>query len=66
MPKSNLPPPPNWKKKGGLDTIEKSLIIGEPPWTIINIALQKKKSLKTKRGKWGKCVSRKSGKKKKH
>ena len=65
MPISNLPPPPSGKKKkGGLDTIEKSLILGEPPCKITNIVVQKKKCLKTKRGKWGKCVSGKSGKNK--
>ena len=67
VPKSNLPPPPTEKtkpkgKKGGLDTIEKPLIIGEPPRKIRNIVVTKtkKKTLKTKRGKWGKCGSKKN------
>ena len=47
VPKSNLPPPPPTEKtkpkgkKGGLDTIEKRLIIGEPHWKIRNIVVTK-------------------------
>ena len=47
-PKSNLPPPLTKKtkltgKKGGLDTTQKPLIIGESPWKIINIVVTKRK-----------------------
>ena len=51
-------PPPN--EKGGYNWI----IIGDPPWTIRNMAVQNKKNCEHHNGKmWKMGVSRKCGKK---
>ena len=61
MPKSNLcPRPPN--EKGGHNWN----IIGDPPWTIKNMAVQKKQNCKHHNGKMGQIVSMRCGKKKRH